>query len=73
MEILEIPEERRSIIEPPAGVLATGEAYVEITVAKNIMRPKIVLKNVTSSKVNSPVAPIVEASTVTLLLLIILP
>jgi len=39
VRILEIPEERRSIVEPPAGELAKGEALIETTVAESVMPP----------------------------------
>ena len=62
MGILEIPEKRRLIIKPPTGKPTSREALVETTATKSVMPSKIALKDVTSSKMNSPIAPTVEVS-----------
>ena len=62
MEILEIPEERRSIIEPPITELATEEAHVKTTVAENAMPPEIAVEDVTGRKANFSLASTVEVS-----------
>jgi len=64
VEILEILEERRSIVEPPAGKLAIREALVEITAAESVTPPEIALEDVIGRKVNSSIAPTVEVSSV---------
>jgi len=60
VEILEIPEEGRLIIEPPVEKPATGEAFVETTAVDGVMPLESAPEDVTGSKVDSPIVPIAE-------------
>ena len=62
MEILEIPEEERLIIEPLAEEPATREAFVETTAAEGVIPLEIAPEDVTGSKATSPVAPTIKIS-----------
>ena len=50
MEILEIPEEKRSIVEPPSGEVVIREAHVETTTAESVMPLEIALKDVAGGR-----------------------
>ena len=62
MKILEILEERRTIIEPPAEELATGEALVETITVESVTPLEIALEDVIGSKVTTHVASTIEVS-----------
>jgi len=62
VKILEILEERRTIIEPPAEELATGETLVETITVESVTPVEIAPEDVIGSKVTTPVASTIEVS-----------
>ena len=53
IEILESPEERQPIAEPPVRELATEKAFTEITAAESMAPLEVALGDMPSSKVDS--------------------
>ena len=64
VKILETPEERQPITEPPAEEPATREALAKTTAAGSMAPPEVASWDMPSSKVNFPTIEVSSAETI---------